>query len=305
MKNGRIDYAGDVDVFAITPSFSGDMTIRALKIYSGMQPGLKIYDSTGTTVLKDCRIDQAGMDRGRLACIITAQTGKTVYAEVRQLDNVIGGGYTMSAGATIEADNLYYVSGKVANKDGAPVPDVKISSPSGSTLSESTGIFTLEIPAGSYSIVPEKTGCTFTPPNFSITVPPPSGNHDFVAVCANTVSGRVLDDSGVGIAAVTITAQKGNQAALTTTTDNLGNYTFTGLVEGAYSVIASKNGYSFTPPMHSIQIPVDTSVPNFVGAIQPVGYSALGDVRDQFDGPLSGVTLTDDDGHTTVTDPQR
>ncbi len=43
-------------------------------------------------------------------------------------------------------------------------------------------------------------------------------------------------------------------ALLTTTADGSGNYNFTGLPNGTYTVTPSKSGYTFSPPNRSVTI---------------------------------------------------
>jgi len=119
---------------------------------------------------------------------------------------------------------------------------------------------------------------------------------------SHNISGRVVDNNAAGMPGVTITARKDGQAPITTTTDSAGNYTLTGMATGMYSINASRSGYQFTPAEFSVRVPDDTSVADFIGKLQSVTYSALGFVKEQYEAPMSGVTLTDDEGHTAVTD---
>jgi len=61
-----------------------------------------------------------------------------------------------------------------------------------------------------------------------------------------SISGHVEDDVRIeGVPDVTMTLSGASSA--TTTTDNVGNYTFTGLNNGIYTVTPSKAGYTFSP----------------------------------------------------------
>ena len=64
-----------------------------------------------------------------------------------------------------------------------------------------------------------------------------------IAVMYN-ISGQVTS-TGSGLAGVTMALSGASSA--TTTTDNVGNYTFIGLDNGSYTVTPSKTGFTFSP----------------------------------------------------------
>jgi fibronectin type 3 domain-containing protein len=69
---------------------------------------------------------------------------------------------------------------------------------------------------------------------------------------ANTfsISGTITPTAGGSGASVALTGP----AAANTTTNSSGNYTFTGLANGTYTVTPSNSGYSFTPANQSVTI---------------------------------------------------
>ena len=71
---------------------------------------------------------------------------------------------------------------------------------------------------------------------------------NFGACTGLDIAGRVTTSGGA--ATVTLSAA----ASRTTTTDSAGHYTFFGLVNGSYTVTASKSGCSFTRPSHSVTL---------------------------------------------------
>jgi len=88
----------------------------------------------------------------------------------------------------------YPVEGKVSDQDGQPIADVKVtfsllslgqvaevttSSHKGQFRKKSgKGKFHIELPAGEYTAVPSKEGCTFTPVSLSISLPDPECDLD-------------------------------------------------------------------------------------------------------------------------------
>ncbi len=121
---------------------------------------------------------------------------------------------------------------------------------------------------------------------------------DFAAALAEnrSISGRVTNSAGgVALAGVTITLT-GPSGAITTTGAN-GNYTITGLADGAYTVTPTLAGFTFAPASRTVTIAGGniTGV-NFVGTLIPT-FSLSGTVnapgtRITPGQPIAGVTMT-------------
>ena len=101
-----------------------------------------------------------------------------------------------------------------------------------------------------------------------------------------SISGTVTSVQGP-LAGVTMTLT--GAASATTTTDASGNYIFTGLTNGNYTVTPGKAGCSFTPANNSLNLSGGnvTSI-NFTGVMR---YSISGTTTSA-QGPMSGVTMT-------------
>jgi hypothetical protein len=78
-----------------------------------------------------------------------------------------------------------------------------------------------------------------------------------------TISGRVLTSTGVGIAGITVSLS--GKATKSATTDASGNYKFTGLVAGSYTVKASYTKCSFSPTSKTVTLSANTTI-NFTGS---------------------------------------
>jgi hypothetical protein len=99
---GRIDYAGDVDTFVITPTLTGKLAVRTTGLAFGMEPLLRVLGADATTVLGQARYDPAG---GYPYIIIDVTSGQPVYAEVSHIDSDhVGGTFWVSAGQPISSD---------------------------------------------------------------------------------------------------------------------------------------------------------------------------------------------------------
>lgn len=84
-----------------------------------------------------------------------------------------------------------------------------------------------------------------------------------------SISGRVTS-SGNGLSEITIALT--GSVSTSTTTDSNGNYTFTGLQNGSYTITSSLTGYSFSPPNISVTINnTDIVGQNFVAT--PTAFS--------------------------------
>jgi plastocyanin len=102
---------------------------------------------------------------------------------------------------------------------------------------------------GSYTITPSLSGFTFTPVSSAHAVNGANITGVNFTATANTnptfsISGTVTS-SGTGLAGVTMTLSGADSA--TTTTDANGNYVFSGLVSGSYTVTPSKTDFTFVP----------------------------------------------------------
>jgi len=97
---------------------------------------------------------------------------------------------------------------------------------------------------GSYTITPSKTGYGFSPVNRGVTINGANvtgQNFTGTAVVTYSISGTVTG-AGTGV-----TVALNGASTASTTTDASGNYSFTGLTSGSYTITPSKTGYGFSP----------------------------------------------------------
>jgi len=74
----------------------------------------------------------------------------------------------------------YSISGRVIDASGNPIAGVTVSAlGSSSATTRSDGYYTIWLPAGTYTVVPSKSGYTFSPPSRTVTVPPNATGVDF------------------------------------------------------------------------------------------------------------------------------
>lgn len=84
------------------------------------------------------------------------------------------------------------------------------------------------------------------------------------AVTTLTLSGKVKTASGVGIPGVTVTLAGSGQG--TRITDSTGNYSFSGLAAGSYSLRPTQNACSLTPDVVNLNNLTSSKTQNFVGS---------------------------------------
>jgi len=112
-----------------------------------------------------------------------------------------------------------------------------------------------------------------------------------------TISGTVSPAAaGVG----TVLALTGPSSA-TATADSNGNYSFTGLANGTYTVTPAKAGYTFSPPNQTVTVN-GTNVANVNFAATFVGWSISGNISPGSIGAGTLVTLSGASNATTTAD---
>jgi predicted phage tail protein len=118
------------------------------------------------------------------------------------------------------------------------------------------------------------------------------------ATSSLAISGTINFGSGTFDAPPVVTITLSGAANATTTRDTSGNYSFTGLANGSYSVTPSMTGYTFTPASRSVTVDgADVTAINFTA--MPATYTISGMVTYTIvlgPGPvvlgLAGVTMT-------------
>jgi hypothetical protein len=191
---------------------------------------------------------------------------------------------------------LYSISGTVKNSSGAAITGALVSltgSQTGTTTTDNNGAysFTGLRADGTYTLTPSRTHYGFAPPSSTFNTLPGNQTTDFVGtLLTHTISGRVIDNLGVGISGATVNLS-GAQAS-TTTTDSNGNYSFANLTAGGtYSIAPVMKYLTFSPPSSSFfDLGGNWSNINFTGT--RATYALSGVVLDNSGNPMSGVLLT-------------
>jgi len=174
-------------------------------------------------------------------------------------------GLTINVGQTTDAGTItmnpaatYSVSGTVTLNGvglaGVPIGIVSVRIPGGTsntTITADDGTYTFAgVLNDNYVVWPFLTGYTFSP-NISVTVNGANQTgQNFTAtavVVASTyyISGTIVDTNGAPLAGVAVALSGSN--IVNTTTDSNGNYSFTGLANGSYTITPMQSNYYFSP----------------------------------------------------------
>jgi hypothetical protein len=134
---------------------------------------------------------------------------------------------------------------------------------SATTTADSNGNYSFTgLANGPYNVTPTKSGVSFSPSNQSVTLNGASQSAvNFTAQAVTyTISGSVAPVNISSEATVVL----GGTSSTTTTADITGNYSFTGLANGSYTVTPSKSGVTFSPSNQPVTINgANQSVVNF------------------------------------------
>lgn len=149
------------------------------------------------------------------------------------------------------------------------------------TTADSSGNYTFSgLENGGYTVTPSKAGYVFAPPSQSVTV---NGSNvsgiNFAAQIGTTtwsISGTISPASAGGSgSSVTLSGA----ATASTTANASGNYVFSGLSSGSYTVTPTNTGYTFTPASQSVTVKsANVSGVNFTA--NPVPTALFPDLSD-------------------------
>lgn len=141
------------------------------------------------------------------------------------------------------------ISGQLINSSGVPLSGVTLTlsgALAGSQLTDSSGryLFNNLQPGGSYTVTPSLGAYVFSPASQTFTSLNANQIASFTGSTSYSISGQVTL-TGAGLSGVVVMLS-GTVNSMTKT-DTAGNYSFTGLNSGTYTVTPTLKGYAFTP----------------------------------------------------------
>ncbi len=159
-----------------------------------------------------------------------------------------------TAKITTSSTPTYSISGS-AGTSGATLSTGAVS-----TTSDGSNNYTLSgLAAGSYTVTPAKSGCTFSPVSSPVTIT--SSNVTGVNFTASCTAPTFTISGNAGTSGATVTAGSGSTA-----TDGTGNYSIAGYTAGTYTVTPAKSGCTFSPVSSSVTITTANVTANFTAS---------------------------------------
>jgi hypothetical protein len=159
---------------------------------------------------------------------------------------------------------------------------------SATTTADSSGNYTFAgLTNGTYTVTPSKAGLTFNPTSQTVTV-----NNGNVTALNFTATGQTFSISGnVSANGAGATVALSGAATASTTADSSGNYSFTGLANGTYTVTPTNSGFSFNPTSQTAIVNnANVSALNFT-ATSSGGTPLAIDVNVSKDGSSASTTI--------------
>jgi Carboxypeptidase regulatory-like domain len=164
----------------------------------------------------------------------------------------------------------FTISGSISPTSGSSGATVSLSGPvSATTTANTAGTYSFGgLAAGTYAVTPTGAGFSFSPTSQTATIAAANvSGINFTATAQNgstfAISGTITPTTGGSGATVLLSGAVG----ATTVTNSAGNYTFSGLPNGNYTVLPIDAGFAYTPTTRTVTISGanDTGV-NFTAA---------------------------------------
>ncbi len=176
--------------------------------------------------------------------------------------------------ATSSTSTTYSISGTVTTSGGSALSGVTMTlsgSAAATTTTDSSGNYSFAglASGGTFTVTPSLTGYTFSPTSITVTINNANvTGQNFTGTPSTSatysISGKVTTSSGSPLPGVTLTLS--GAATGSTNTNGTGNYSFTGLANGTYTITPSKNRYTFSPTSITVNVSnANVTGQNFTG----------------------------------------
>jgi protocatechuate 3,4-dioxygenase beta subunit len=248
-----------VHTYAISGTVTGGSSV--LVTLSGASAGTTTTDSSG-------KYNFSGLVNGSY----TVTPSKEGYSFLPTNRLVTVGGADATEKDFAATLNTYAMSGTVSGASDVMVTLTGASSTF--TVTDASGNYTfLSLVPGSYTVTPTKAGYTFSPDHSDVSLTGDVTGKNFDATLITyAISGTV---SGASNVTVTLSGDRNDSV----NSDSNGNYTFSGVPPGLYTVTPGKVDYTFTPGPADVHIvAANETVPNFTATLNT--YTIAGTVTD-------------------------
>jgi hypothetical protein len=218
----------------------------------------------------------------------TAPTGDRYNLSIVEVLAAAGGGSTSTISGTLSPASL--VSGSV----------ITLGLPGGGTATttpDATGNYNFaNLANGTYTVTPSKSGQTFAPASQNVTIAGASIPGVNFALQTWSITGTISPASASSGTTLTLSGA----APATTTPDGQGNYTFSGLPNGGYTITPSNAGFTFNPLNQAVTINGGNPPgANFAATANPT-WSISGNISPASLGSGTVLTLSGSNATTTA-----
>lgn len=280
-----------------TTTYTISGTISPVVGGAGATVSLTGSSSATTTADANGNFSFSGLSNGSYT-VTPTKSGYTFSPTNKSV--TINGANQTGINFTAQSTATWSISGSISPVSGGSGATVALSgTSSATTTADANGNFSFTgLSNGSYTVTPTKISYTFSPANQPVTI---NGSNqtgvNFIAQAVATwsISGTISPPAnGNG----TTVALSGTSSA-TTTADANGNYSFTQLTNGSYTVTPSKSGFSFTPVNQPVSVNgANVNNINFTAAAPSGAISR--DVTVVQDGAAASTTITSPSFSTAV-----
>jgi hypothetical protein len=280
-----------------TTTWSISGTISPVSGGSGATVALSGSSSATTTADANGNYSFSGLSNGSYT-VTPTKSGYTFSPANKAI--TINGANQTGVNFTAQSTATWSISGSISPVGGGSGATVALSgTSSATTTADANGNYSFTgLSNGSYTVTPTKIGYTFSPANQPVTINGANQtgvNFISQAVATWSISGTISPPANGNGAMV---ALSGTSSA-TTTADANGNYSFTQLTNGSYTVTPSKSGFSFTPANQPVTVNgANVSNINFTAAAPSGAISR--DVTVVQDGAAASTTITSPSFSTAV-----
>ena len=186
----------------------------------------------------------------------------------------------------------FSISGTVSGAVKSEVTMTLSGDSSDTTKTDASGNYSfIDLSNGTYTVTPSKTGYTFVPASETVTI---SGKDvtkvNFTSSAAtHSISGTVTGDVKFGVIVTLSGSGSGSKV-----TNFLGDYSFTDLSNGTYTVTPSKTDYTFTPTSKTVTISgADKTGVDFIASAVTTTCSTWDDVIAEYNAYVAGQVTWD------------
>lgn len=186
---------------------------------------------------------------------------------------------------------MYSISGTITTSSGTPVANVNVDltggvTPANTTTDAGGNYHFTGLAPGNYTVTPTFPSGSFTPANAPVSIVDASATGIDFTLLVYSISGTVRTTGGIPVSGATINLT--GAATMSAISDVNGNYTFDGLMNGAYSVTASLANQTFAVST----IPVTISNASAADQDFTVNTYAISGTVTIGGNPMSGVSIT-------------